>query len=289
MFWLLVVKNLQGLNLLNISVLRIESHIELWKILVDMSLTYLAIDLCVLLPLEKDDQAEPEIISSFQECLNLKALEFHSGCRKCYECKCQCNVTEQNMLSVLSNFPSLTRCFVGGIYYDVNVIINGCSMLKCFTHIGCSLIFPWQLPTQNCNLEQFCIIADVLVPNLFMQSVSAHGALVHVILCIGILYGDGITALIQNSPKLLTCHIFVEKIRNDLPFSEFITFPDMKMIIKRKFSDRKLITCGSFVLLKRSAHFWYADNLLIEHHNTEIYSLWSTLSYGTNFYQVRYN
>jgi len=40
----------------------------------------------------------------------------------------------------------------------------------------------------------------------FLQLVSAHSRLVH--MCTGRLYAEGITALIENSPELLTCHIY---------------------------------------------------------------------------------
>jgi len=40
---------LQGLNLLGISVKDVESHVQLWEILVDLKLFYLAVKLCVLL------------------------------------------------------------------------------------------------------------------------------------------------------------------------------------------------------------------------------------------------
>jgi len=56
---------------------------------------------------------------------------------------------------------------------------------------------------------------------------------------------------------------------------------DMAMTIKRKFSDRKLFTCGSFNLSKSKGAFTIhdVDNLLIEHH-TDIISLWPTDAYS---------
>ena len=42
--------NLQGLNLMGISVTNVENQAQLWIVLGDMKLTHLAVDLCILLP-----------------------------------------------------------------------------------------------------------------------------------------------------------------------------------------------------------------------------------------------
>ena len=68
-------QNLQGLNLLCISVEHMESHIQLWEILVEMNLRYLGIDLCALLPYEVDEQVKEKIVSLYQKCSTLKAVE----------------------------------------------------------------------------------------------------------------------------------------------------------------------------------------------------------------------
>ena len=57
-------KNLRGLNLMGI--LEVESYAQLWNILVDMMLIYLAIQLHVLIPWEQHKQADPDIIGSFK-------------------------------------------------------------------------------------------------------------------------------------------------------------------------------------------------------------------------------
>ena len=49
-------EKLQGLNILGIT--RVENQVQLWKILSDIKLTHLAVDLCVLEPKEEDDQAK---------------------------------------------------------------------------------------------------------------------------------------------------------------------------------------------------------------------------------------
>ena len=264
-------KNLQGLNIVEISLL--ESYVQLWKILADMRLTYLAIELNVLIPWTEEVN---EIISLFPKCINLKTLEVHRTC----------STGRENLfynLSVLSSFPSLVHCFVGNIAYDIEVIINYCSKLKYFVHSSYSTQFADLPIIPNESLEQLCIKSakplTVIVSDTFLQSVSVHGGLVHVALCVGVLFADGITALIGNSPKLLTCHIYTGRIvasDDNESDNNDIALKDMKMILKRKFSNRKLFTCGSFNLLKSRADqlFINIENLLIRH--TDMFSLWST-------------
>jgi len=180
-------KNLRGLNLMGI--LEVESYAQLWNILVDMMLIYLAIQLHVLIPWEQHKQADPDIIGSFKKCLNLKALEIARS-------------SHRRDLSVLSNFPSLVHCLVDDV--DIKVIVNNCVMLKYLS--GRWYTFTLGLSAQN-NLEQLCISISCSDTDTFLQSISAHGGLVHVVLSAITLYDDGITALIENSPNLITCHM----------------------------------------------------------------------------------
>ena len=266
-------RNLQGLNLLNVS--EVESDVQLWKILVDMRLTYLAIDLCVLIPQEENGQAKPEIINSFHKCSKLKSLEFQkSAC--CPGCK------DKRDLSVLSSFPSLVHCFVSNFSADIEIILNSCSKLKYITYACHCSEFSKQLPIQNENLEQLCIRSvspeHVRIPAIFMQSVSAHGRLVHVVLRVGILYADGITALIENSYELLTCHIYSRFFLKTSGSYEYFTVNELEIMLKKKFSKRKLFTCGSFDLSCTQS----IEDLLIKC-NADILSLWSTMYSGCKF------
>ena len=274
-------KQLQGLNIVNVT--EVESHVRLWKILADMRLTYLAVNICTLIPLEED---KPEIVSSFQECVNLKALEVHHS--YCYH-----DEHKNYDLSVLSNFSSLLHCFIGDIHNNIEVVINSCSKLKYLVHSSLSSHFSYKVSTQNENLEQLCIKSAlpryVEIPNTFMQSVSAHGGLVHVALCTGIVYGDGVTALIGNSPKLLTCHLFSRNFCIKVSDKyESVMVRDMKMMLKKKFGSRKLFTCGSFQLYRSDKDaFHNIDHFLVER-DTDILSLWSTRVSGTFFHKVKY-
>jgi len=133
-------KKLQGLNLVSIPV---DKHqvVELWKILADMRLTYLAIELCAMTPQTEHEQ---EIISLFQECIYLKAIEVR---------RTRLGKLKHD-LSVLSCFPSLVHCIVGDIPNSIEVVINSCSKLKYFVY---SSYFLQLLSIQNKNVEQLSI------------------------------------------------------------------------------------------------------------------------------------
>ena len=100
-------KNLQGLNLLTLTVDDATQALQLWEILVDMRLTYLAIELCITRRVEDKEK----LIYLFQECINLKALEIHFDGR-----------VKKRELSVFSNFPSLVHCIVGNMSNNVEVM-----------------------------------------------------------------------------------------------------------------------------------------------------------------------
>jgi len=53
------------------------------KILADMKLTYLAIELCALIPWEENEHG---FMGLCQKCLNLKALDVHKT-NSCTDCK----------------------------------------------------------------------------------------------------------------------------------------------------------------------------------------------------------
>ena len=55
--------------------------------LVDLHLTYLAVELCCLQCFEGDDQSKQSIISLHQKCIKMKALEAYrdKDCNKCVE------------------------------------------------------------------------------------------------------------------------------------------------------------------------------------------------------------
>ena len=126
-----------------------------------------------------------------------------------------------------------------------------------------------------------------------MMSVSAYGRLTHVVLHTCTLYDSGITALIENSPNLLTFHIFTDYILKDwilnVRSSETITTEDMTEMVKRRYFNRNLFTCGSFNISEVPPEYmgFHMDNLLVEC-NTDLLSLWCTMDIST-FCRPLYN
>ena len=58
------------------------------------------------------------------------------------------------------------------------------------------------------------------IPDNFISSLSAHGGLVHVVLCVKSVTSEGVTVLVMNSPKIMTfnfmCLVKMYKILNCL-------------------------------------------------------------------------
>ena len=146
----------------------------------DMTLTYLAVELCVLLPRDKDGKLK----SLFQKCASLYALETVAEihCGQCSEI-----FTNKNIL-ILTNFPLLTHYIHLSFYHHstsfVRDIINSCKILRCLKitqNINMSSE-DFMLGMPNYDLEQLCIESSVVdLPHNFMSLVSAHGRLVHVV------------------------------------------------------------------------------------------------------------
>jgi len=260
--------NLRGLNILLISLNNVESHIWLWEILANLKLTTLLIELCTLIPHE-DDQTKDRIVSLYQNCLNLKALEADGNGGRCNKCRTFVGRREDFLL--LSNLPSLIHLTVATIPYDivtVGDILTGCLKLKYLTYTNyffetlCSL-------THQCDLEQLSILSRQDFSDNFMSMVSAHGGLVHVLLHGNSMSDKGVTTLVENSPKLFTCHIYAHHFNTSS--GDSLNLKDFKVQLQMKFSNRKLFSNGSchlFVILYETLHE------ILEEHNTDLMSFW---------------
>ena len=261
-------QNLRGLNLLFISAKDVESLVQLWEILVKLKLIYLAIDTCVLFPCQIDEQNKTIIVNLYQKCSNLKALEFTC----CDDCR---KVGKVGDCLLLSQFPSLVHLFAITFTCSAVIrdIVSSCAQLKFF--IYSSDIFDSSgLPALNCNLEQIHFDMKLVdIPATFMDSISAHGGLVHVVMKVRSVTGDGVTALIENSPKLITCHIKVEHINASTG-----RLLDFSTTLKKKFYNRKLFSCGGFSLSRQ-----YITDFMIICINSELTSVWSRDSCHRDF------
>ena len=68
-----------------------------------------------------------------------------------------------------------------------------------------------QLP-HDFKLQQLCIDScDFDVCNTFMENISSHGDLVHILLHVKFVTAQGVATLVKNSPKLLTLCLFARQ------------------------------------------------------------------------------
>ena len=102
-----------------------------------------------------------------------------------------------------------------------------------------------------------------------MESVSAHGGLVHSFFYVDSMTADGIITLIENSPKLLTCQIYVQKFVDS--FEKPINRGHFKTMLKARFSSRKLFVYGKYQLGKNQEY--------LKCDNADLSSLWSPSAY----------
>jgi len=164
--------------------------------------------------------------------------------------------------------------------------LEACKQLKyfiCLRRFNLSHTF-----VLNCNLEQLCIYCDsVNISDTFMESISANGTLVHIFMEVNLVTGDGVTALIANSPKIMTCHIVARFIiasecevvnkshrskshrsKHYLSKHKQLKLRDFKIALQERFPNRKLFYCGCYSLA-RSRHSSYTITL----QNTELGTL----------------
>lgn len=253
---------LQGLNLLYVPLENIECQIRLWDILSSMKLTQLAVELCTLKPLVRDDM--DKLITRFRNCSNLQGLETYADF--CVEC----GDLDDERPFLLSHFPLLTYCRLSSEQpQSAQEIIETCQGLKFFK---CNCIEYLMLSSAyNCNLEQLCIGSEETHLNdTFMNTVSAHGGLVHVVLSVNSVPSEGITALIENSHKLITCNIFTVTQVYDSEGMK-VNLKVLKATLKAKLARRKLFTCGNLRLVQENrTYIRYLEEFL---ENTDLVQL----------------
>ena len=262
---------LRGLDLLDIGfdyLESTESHLEFWNIVSKMKLTHLALEICFFFGIDCDEQ---KLIPLFQKCSTLQAIQVElyrfSDCSACME---ECNAN----WSLLSHFPALKYCkFYPSHATVIQDIINNCKEL---TILSCAHGFDICLLLSSVNtstLQQLSIReGESNVPNIFLETVSAHGGLVHVSFYVNSVSAKGITSLVENSPNLLTCIVVVQ---------QFITDGQYTIeSLKHKFILRKLFTVGRFSVIFRSASHDVCD--IIQCNcipGTDFFPLWNDLYY----------
>lgn len=269
--------HLQGLNLLKISVMDVESRVQLWEILAGLRLTYLAIETCVLVPFEENNQNKELILGFHQRCTSLKMLESYNAW---YKTCTKCERFDDVPLKLLSYFPSLVYCSTGPTIAVLPLpdIVSSCKELKYFRYSNESYANLSLSISHHCKLQELCIaVGRTAIPDTFLSTISAHGGLVHVILSGGSVTSDGLITLIEQSPQLTTFHVYVLYVNpNDFSFD----IKDFKSVVKVKFSQRKLFSSGSFKIIRNMLnipHGWDFNDHLLEQ-DINLTSLWRSVS-----------
>ena len=234
-----------GLNLSDIATVN-DCHLEFWEVLSEMKLTHLFLETCVLFGCNSDKQ---KLVHLFQKFFNLQALQIqHLSDNICDSCM---EAGFGSHWSLLSHFPALKYCRMTmkspSVVLDV---INSCKQVEIVTFLEC-----WGGDDDMMNfssvstssLQQLSVCeSGTTIPDVFMETVSAHGGLVHVVLIVWSVSNVGITSLVKNSPKLLTCLIDTRQFITD----DQDTIKNLKDNLQQKFPGRKLFTVGTFNVVK---------------------------------------
>ena len=217
-----------------------------WEILSNMKLIYLSIDISFFgSSLVMDNIQAKQLVALFTQCTTLQALElrkyFSEGFQK---------LKDNNVIKLLAHFPSLEYCRISssnteqsGFAYDVLTL---CKRLKYF-YCSCSESVRLSLSSAcNNSLQQLCISSkNTDINDNFMDTVSAHGGLIHVALFINSATTNGITTLIRNSPYLLTFGLCEQKQYKESYLESLSTS------LRKKFAKRKLFTVGLFGIIQK--------------------------------------
>ena len=247
---------LQAINLENIHVTKIQNCMELWELLSEIKmLNHLRIEMCTMKSfIEIVVCSQHSIVKLALKFMHLKRLELMFNDDREAPCIPSKDDLHQAYPVLLSQFPSLVCCFVenriGTIVVDM---ITKCKHLKYFKY-NCNCWEPL-FGTQplsaapNKHLQYLDIyLREGKIDEAFMDSVSAHGELKTVLLYEVSVTEAGITALIENSPKLCLFKIhfytgfFIEK------HKQLKTFKDM---LTKKFLHRKLFNLDGFIMTGR--------------------------------------
>ena len=259
-----ICQNLEGLNLVGISMSSVESCLAVWELLSSMKkLTHLAINLCILKPCNLDDGSKSRLISVIASCHSLQALEIHCHFNlvnqfgqfiKRYE-NC-CKIESNNTDFMFSHFPSLTNCRMSDFRCSgFRYAITNCRKLKyLYENNPCEADL--LSLSNNCRLQQLFIKSSSYgLTDKLVEVLSAHGGLECVVLYVNSITISGITTLINNSPNLVLLRIimrmplfsddrsevdYTERIRNMLPNQKLFVVSNFEVCYARDYSSKVL-------------------------------------------------
>ena len=262
-----ICQDLQGMNIADIPVAQVESYLLLWLLISSISkLTHLTLGSCLLkVPEHVNSQT---VVSIFQSCHKLQALEGkYGGCEECLE-----RSTEDLLLSY---FPSLVYFKLS---YDnpciLETIITTCKNLKYLCYDNC--VNAISLPLSfNCRLQQLCLESKHTdMPDSFMDVISLHGGLEHLILSVRSITISGIYTVISNSPNLMSfCTFINQPLCNK--HGRKMQSKDFKIKVKKQFRSHKLFTAGTFRLAVGNQFFHQYD--VLPELNTDLNPIWNHL------------
>ena len=244
---------LKGLDIMGVT--EVENQVMFWEVLSGMRLTHLALDACVTEPTTASDKQE--LIELYQKLINLTAIELHFTilCRACDHLK-----SKKSLL--FAYFPSLEFCIIPNIHpMALQDVVTGCKELK-FLNCKCNngkVLSSVELCSRSLQ-EIHLNSSDSDLTDAFMNEISAHGGLVHVVLNINSMASKGITLVVLNSPDLLTFHIFLNRVQ--------FVHCDLACTPK-EYHKRNVFTVGSHKLVQGS----YPVEHVYEH-NPNLLSLW---------------
>ena len=204
--------------------------------------------------------------------MQLKALHLeYDDQLSCLRCKSY----DDKHAVLLSHFPSLTCCLLNAVPYQYsatmkNIVTNckGLKYLRCCYSKTVGIRAPPTLMVSSCNLQQLLIHSTYShVSDSFMNTISAHGGLVHVLLHVSFISQEGMATLIMNSSNLLTFRVAVRVILQQDPELLFkglaaklprLSHDDVKTELKKRFSCKKLFHIDGFDIEERTKahHNW---------------------------------
>ena len=257
--------SLSGLNLMHISVNKVEDQVDLWKILSGMKLTHLAVEVCMFQPAWNREH----LVSLFKKFsrlygLQLNAIYLYESCEECMDFGGQ--------WSLLSHFPVLKYCnvkFDEG-EDDVQEVIKGCKELQCLSCVSYAQLS--LSSSYHSNLQQLCLgSCKTDLSNIFMETVSAHGGLIHVICEVNSVTVEGINSLVVNSPKLLTMILLsCQSVFNEHGCK--VNSKDIISGLRKRFPGRKLFTAGDCRVVQK--HQYHVSSVEDFVYGTDLGPLW---------------
>ena len=245
--------NLQGLNLMEISVTDINFCLKVWEILSGMRLTHLSVDASFIgCSYTMYNVHKEQLVALFKQCTTLQALSVFDDESRSFR--------KGHDYKLLSHFPLLEYCRIHGREPTcAEDILTTCKKLRIFC---CLYSTKLSLLAAHNNLQQLCISSKFTdIDDNFMDMVSIHGGLIHVALFVGSVTCNGITTLIRDSPNLLTFALREQKARKESYLKSLSGW------LSKTFAGRKLFTSGLFTLARESNDAEWLSN-------TDLLPLW---------------